>query len=451
MAECGFGIVIVYWGSMQPVMMAPPRLLLLLACWQLTAYFTQALMIRRVIVPHTAKPGYIVSSLMYWGQHYTVDSGVAGEFSKYFTVLSNGDLVTSVDVSCLIGNKISLVINNDLASESWQESIHIEIQDSHNLLLFPQQIYEGHLLENQSPLSPIPGLEDIYAHIGGAGHKSIQYMMVSGPTDLFTFNKKLVDGQEHLEIVTKDSLDREEKEKYTLMIKAWTECGDDEPAYAKAVVHVLDENDNIPKFEKSLYFTSIRDNTAPLTTILKVKAVDPDDGKIKYVMEPHRLFEIDPQEGSIVLKSRKDLELQNYKLQVYAEDEGGQKSDPATIDIKVNHVNGALRFESSVSHVHHSRYKRDTTVHPEKEFEVPESRKGELIRLNAGSVRYRYYFKDPAPEKLDLNSNSGAISLKRGKQLDYELEEEISFVVEIVSVRNPSGKLSLQFCKFNHV
>ena len=433
-----------------------------------TVFSAHSFMIRRVLIPHDAKPGFVVTTLTFWGQKFDLDSSVTGEVARFFSVLQNGDIITNSDISTLIGRRFPLVISNDLASSKWQESVHVEVQHSDHLLLFEKQEYEGHVLENQPPGIPVFGLEDVYAKIG-MGNRKIKYSLETGPDARFDLHQKQ-DTLDHVELTTSQILDREDKSKYILMIKAYTDSSEDEPATAKATIYVDDENDNIPRFEKSHYVTTIKDNTPALTTILRVKAVDPDDGRIKYMMEPHKLFEMDPERGEILLKTSKGLEAANYQLKVYAEDDGGLKSESAVVDVKVdgdlkNFNLGAgsnLRFEPAhpsaqieppsdeveyivVEPSHepsHNRYRRAAAPESRsvKEFEVPESRTGQLIRISSGLDRSRFSFKDPAPKKLSVNQYNGYISLKDNSRLDFENEQEINFTV-IISTDKPKGKI----------
>lgn len=403
-----------------------------------------ALMIRRVLIPSNAQPGYIVTSLTYWGQQFTVDNSIRKDISRYFTVSSTGDLITSSDISDLVGSRLSLVINNILATEKWQDAVHVEILDGDQMLVFSRNSYSGFILENKPEGSPVKGLEDIQASIRKEPSKKVIYSISNGSKDSFALKVKVVQGETRIQVVTKKALDREQKAKYILTIRAKSEDGSYEAAYARVTIVVGDENDNIPKFEKSRYFTTISDDFPALATVVHVKAVDPDDGKIKYIMQPHELFKIDPQKGNIILKSRKHLDGQSYELVVYAEDQGGKQSEPVTVLIEVEdlHEHGSpLLFRQQQSQLHsHSRHKRDTQVLPTKEFEVPESMVGVLIRLSEGERYERFAFQPPAPGKLEINRYNGAVKLKEKKRLDYENQEDLNFTVIITRENDPAGK-----------
>ncbi len=392
---------------------------------------SHALTINRAAVPHTARPGYVVSSLGYWGQDFKVDTSHKGDVAKHFSVLTNGDVITNSDVSGLLGLKVDLVVQSELASETWTDTVSLEIQNGNAMLLFPQQYYEGHILENQPPHVHVEGLDHLRAGIANDPDKVVHYKLTSANHKAFKLKKRKRNGIEHLKVISKETLDREEKHKHVLTIKAFTDNMEDNPAFAQVTIHVDDENDNVPQFEKSHYHQIIGDSTPALATVLKVKAQDPDDTTLKYALNPSPVFQVDPSSGDILLKSWKKLQAQSYELKVTAEDQDGKTSVPATVHIEVesddDRRNGARQYHTfepvfepfvdSMNSHGHSRYKRETRS--VKEFEVPESMVGELIRLSE-NMNERFTFKEPAPKNLQINRYTGAVRLKDGNRLNYE-------------------------------
>lgn len=438
--------------------MAANKRLFLLFCGyifsiSLLAQFSNALNINRALVPHTAKPGYVVSSLAYWGQTFRVDTSQKGEVARHFSVLTNGDVITNSDISELLGQKVDLIVENQLASETWKDTVNLDIQDGNAMLLFPQQYYEGHVLENQPPHQSVQGLEDLHAEIRNSPDKVVHYKLTSESHKAFKLKKKKIDGIEHVKVITKETLDREEKRKHVLTIKAYTDSSEDIPAFAQVTVYIDDENDNLPEFEKSHYDATISDTTPALTTLLRVKAVDPDDTRIKYASSPNTVFSVDPEKGEVILKSRKALETLSYELKIFAVDQDGRTSrEPAIVHIEVESEKEKKRekekylsyepvFEPFVDNMvgndhQHFRYKRE--ARSPKEFEVPESMVGELIRLSE-NLNERFSFKEPAPSNLEINRFTGAVRLKDGNRLDFEDQSEISFTVLVSRDDSPGS------------
>lgn len=418
------------------------------------AFSIDALIIKRVHVPHTVKPGHIVATLANWGQDYKVDNSKHGNVSRHFSVLTSGDVITNSDISSLLGSKVDLVITSEMGSETWKDTVHLEVQNGNKILLFPQQYYSGHIFENQPPHTVVEGLENIRATIQDAPHKRIRYRLTSRNHKSFKLKKKNADGIDSMSVISREALDREQTDKHQLTIKAYTDDVTDEPTFAHVTIYIDDENDNIPEFQKSHYHVEISDSTPARTTVLRVKAIDADDSHVKYSVHPSTIFLIDPVTGDLILKSRKNLQPESYDLNVYAEDKDGQMSKPAMIHIDVKSENEEDReyrnkphflsyapiidpYLDEVSIEPRVRHKRQ--ARPYKEFEVPESMVSELIRLSE-NLNERFTFKQPAPKNLEINRFTGAVRLKDGEKLDYEMQKEIDFTVIISREDSPGSR-----------
>ncbi|CDQ79044.1 unnamed protein product [Oncorhynchus mykiss] len=101
----------------------------------------------------------------------------------------------------------------------------------------------------------------------------------------------------------------------------------------EVTVQVLDNNDNAPIFEKSLYECSLLENSPKSTVVIIVKAGDTDEGAngaMQYTFAEqtpdfiHEMFSIDSESGQITLTdSELDRELfSEYKLKIVASDSG---------------------------------------------------------------------------------------------------------------------------------
>lgn len=103
-------------------------------------------------------------------------------------------------------------------------------------------------------------------------------------------------------------------------------------------ITVLDENDNAPKFQRSAYNKSIKENLSTESLVLDVKADDADKSpqfnKVTYRLNPHTsIFRINLENGSIFLSSRLDREKESsYQLTVEAFD-GGSSPNTATTQV----------------------------------------------------------------------------------------------------------------------
>ena len=410
--------------------MARKLVLFLLATLASCSY---GLMIKRAIVPHNCQPGYVISSLTFWGQDFSLTSPDRMDIQKFFTILTNGDIITNSDVKHLLGEKIPIVVKSLLGSHSWKDALHLDIQNGDNLLLFSQQLYEGEIMENQPKETTVIGLEDITAQIKNV-KMPVHYEIYSGDSVPFELKtpKSNVKGLNRVQVITTEPLDREVKEKFLITIKATTDKPEDEPVFAKVRITILDENDNIPSFADSSGHVSIQDTIPALSPVFTVSATDPDKGQIQYYIDPsNELFFIEPTTGRIILNSRVNLNPQIYVLTIYAKDSGDQKSTPFTLTINVE---GTLKFEPHIEESH-SRKKRE--VRSLKEVEIPEIYSGNLLTLES-APNDRFAIKEPCPENLEIHPITGTVRVRGDTKLDYEKTKEIDFVVIITRTDDES-------------
>uniref|UniRef100_A0A667WTW7 Protocadherin 2 alpha b 1 n=1 Tax=Myripristis murdjan TaxID=586833 RepID=A0A667WTW7_9TELE len=134
------------------------------------------------------------------------------------------------------------------------------------------------------------------------------------------------------ELVLQKALDREKQPSIKLTLTAVDGGSPPRSGTSQLVIHVLDNNDNLPIFSKSLYKTQIPENSPPGTTVISVNATDADEGlngEIIYSLrskdQDHVLdiFEIEHQTGSIVVKGSIDYEERKaFEIRVEASDRG---------------------------------------------------------------------------------------------------------------------------------
>ncbi|CAH8507816.1 unnamed protein product [Heterobilharzia americana] len=101
------------------------------------------------------------------------------------------------------------------------------------------------------------------------------------------------------------------------------------------ILNVIDENDNAPTFEETLYKAEIRENSPVDTKVIKVNATDKDIGmnaQIYYSLEKNELntpyFKIDPITGWVMTTAEIDREAQStFQLTVLAIDGGFHTRD----------------------------------------------------------------------------------------------------------------------------
>ncbi|XP_031697487.1 protocadherin-12 [Anarrhichthys ocellatus] len=139
-------------------------------------------------------------------------------------------------------------------------------------------------------------------------------------------------GTKQAELVVIKELDREVQATFDLTLVAWDKGNPPRSGSTLVRVNVQDSNDNSPTFEDSTPSVELSEDTARGTTIIHLKATDPDqgaNGEVEYSLskhtrpEVHKLFHVDPQTGAVSLKAPLDHEAQaSYEVILQARDRG---------------------------------------------------------------------------------------------------------------------------------
>ncbi|XP_045548329.1 protocadherin gamma-C5 isoform X9 [Salmo salar] len=279
---------------------------------------------------------------------------IASEGGKqYFSVdLGKGELVVNerIDRENLCGQSASCMLPLEAIVQNPLQlhRVEIELQDiNDNFPVF--QNNQNFLNIAESTLTGVKfRLES--AQDPDVGSNSICSYTLS-KNDNFVLKVKISkDGTKVPELALEKMLDREHIPAHSLILTA-IDCGT--PARSgttKITVRVLDQNDNAPVFEKSLYGLKLLENTLIGTVVLTVKAVDLDEGgngEITYSFEPHNpeslqnLFSIDSQTGDLAIKGELDFETGRYlKFDVLATDNGPLTMQGlCTVEVDVVDVN----------------------------------------------------------------------------------------------------------------
>ncbi|XP_055015522.1 protocadherin gamma-A3-like [Boleophthalmus pectinirostris] len=155
------------------------------------------------------------------------------------------------------------------------------------------------------------------------------------------------DGSKNVEMVLVKPLDREKSEHLSLVLTALDGGEPQMSGTMQILITVLDVNDNAPVFTNPIYKASIKENAPLGTVVMTVTATDADQGsnaKITYSVSSmpdnaRGLFEINPENGSIMLTGNVDYEkAQHFQLSIRASDDGGLV-DSCKVMIYVTDVN----------------------------------------------------------------------------------------------------------------
>ena len=137
-------------------------------------------------------------------------------------------------------------------------------------------------------------------------------------------------------------IDREVKSSYALIIEATDHGIPVRTSKASLQIDVQDINDNAPQFNQSSLVGSVLENEPDVTSVMRIIAVDPDEGpnaEISYRLEANEntnLFSLNSSTGEIFTKTKLDRELQDkYTLKVSVSDQGSPRLT-SFADVTVN-------------------------------------------------------------------------------------------------------------------
>lgn len=146
-------------------------------------------------------------------------------------------------------------------------------------------------------------------------------------------------------------LDRELKEVYDMVVEARDQGTPSRSSRVPLKIHVLDINDNAPEIiDPQEDVVSVREEQSPGTEVVKVKAIDLDNGEnatVTYSIGKNRdsdgygVFNIEPTTGIIRTKMILDHEEKTiYRLTVTATDNGNpSKQTSRTLRVEVLDLN----------------------------------------------------------------------------------------------------------------
>lgn len=385
-------------------------------------------------VPHCCLPGFVVISLGVFGESFAEFGNATG----YFSMLRNGDVITTNDISGLLGQDVPLIVNSEIRVQRWTETIVAGVRHCDDVFLFTKQLYEGRVEENSRKNSPIGGLEDLKAYRKDRP-TSVQYSLTSGRTDLFA----VVDnGDGSRRLVSLQLLDFEVETQYALTLMAISNHSTDLPIFARIRVFVENVNDNTPVFEESSYHAVVGDGTPLGVPLVRLAAWDADGDSIEYRVEPKvSEFSVDRHSGYFFLRQNNCSFLRSpgYEFLALAVDGAGKRSLPATVTVETRCLTTRVRPPR----------RSGRGVLWSREFEIPESMYGDLLTLGNGTNQV-FRFRDPGPKDLAVNPVTGTVRLRDGKKLDYEAQPEIDFVVVVTRVDDVTCESSLHRKMYLH-
>ncbi|XP_058123843.1 fat-like cadherin-related tumor suppressor homolog [Anopheles ziemanni] len=235
-------------------------------------------------------------------------------------------------------------------------------------------------------------------------------------------------------------LDRERQDEYLLNITVY-DLGKPQKSISKILpITILDENDNVPRFEKSLASFRVTENALNGTVIFRVNATDADLGqnaKVTYsLVTDTKDFRVDAETGVLMVVAPLDRERQEvYELKIRATDGGGDQNTPALysdalVRVTVDDINDNAP-EFSV---------QDLTVRIRED--VPRGTVVTVVSaidLDSGpssEILYSFGENGDGEGSFRIDKQSGTI--RTAKMLDFEERQVHSLIVKAIDRGTPS-------------
>ncbi|XP_062250306.1 protocadherin gamma-C5-like [Platichthys flesus] len=295
----------------------------------------------RYSIPEELKQGSVVGNLakdlgLGLSEIFDRKLRVASEAGKqYFSVdAGKGELVVNdrIDREALCGQSASCVLPLQVVIEDPLQlfRVEVEIQDiNDNSPRFPSNDITLEIAESTVVGVRFPLENAIDPDVGSNSLKS--YTL--SKDECFSIRlKEVAGGRKVPELILAKLLDREKKAVHKLLLTALDGGNPLRSGTSQVTIKVLDNNDNVPAFEKALYKVSINENAADGAIIVQTKASDMDEGQngeIEYSFGAHTsdavlsVFSIDHVSGTVFLKGNLDYEsTENYEIDISAKDKG---------------------------------------------------------------------------------------------------------------------------------
>lgn len=386
------------------------------------------------------------------------------DYSKYFTVLDDGVVMTTADISPLVNRPVQLVVVEQTPNATNTHSLQLFVMHRKDMLRFSGSLLDasGEVRENHPAGTRVRGVPLMQAFSGSildeelAQPKKVRYTIIDGNVDdAFALQERranqnvqvnakslTIDGDDEAGVwlVTNRPLDREERAHYDLSVEASDVDGLDKTV-SKIQITVLDENDNRPIFKSQDYKFAIAGQKAAsvesnnsvswqrFAILGKVEATDADGDKIAYRLKsPSNVVIIVPQTGELMLAGEPTSN--ELLLEVIAHDlryPSLLSAQPAKVLLEflapepVSFIMQHLEHDEVNAHSHHREKRRVTrAVRPTKRIEFTEAdgdTEGKSVfQLEKETDKETFKIRDDNPW-VTVETN-GAVRVK--KKWDYE-------------------------------
>ncbi|XP_043276745.1 neural-cadherin isoform X3 [Venturia canescens] len=427
----------------------------------------------RAVLPHDVYPGFEVMKFgpgsMEASSYRLLETG----FSKYFTILDDGMVMTTSDIAPLVNRPVNLIVLRELANRTETHNLHVHVINRGNMLSFSHEnLGEGSISENSPAGTRINGFPIFNAFGNYPVHYSIlpdetgelPFALMETTGNLGVYHLILERPDQSVVVVTSRPLDRETKAAYKVVVNA-TDANFLSTAKISGIVRILDENDNRPIFQQIEYSFEMRPENvdtlerdlAPrwkrFETIGRVVAKDADGDKVAYkITTPTNLLIIVPQTGELLLAGEPDATLtEDSEIEVFVEAHDLRTSyslkseKPARVTVRFLTTEPII-LPAPEPEVHRIQKRRVTrAVRPTMKVDFLES-DGDVenkiaFSLEKDAERETYRIRDDNPW-VNVASN-GSVTVKR--KWDYEELGDEKTIDFWVTITNAGGSAGLQY------
>lgn len=178
-----------------------------------------------------------------------------------------------------------------------------------------------------------------------------RYSLLPHHSEFQLFTDRNFDGSIDVRLVLKRTLDRELRSAYRLTLTAYDGGVPTQSGSTDVTIVVVDANDNRPTFDENSYEVTLPENVPLGTSVLRVHAVDPDEGEngaVRYQLSEASLahyghvFSVNNSSGDVIVVGEVDYErVVIYHLVVCAIDNGQElvTSSDVVVIVKVDDAN----------------------------------------------------------------------------------------------------------------
>ncbi|XP_071875827.1 neural-cadherin-like isoform X1 [Bombus fervidus] len=427
-----------------------------------------------VVLPHDVYPGYEVT--LFNTKRPSNFHLMENNFSKFFTVLGNGLVMTTSDLSPLVDRPVNLIVLEELANSTETHFLHLYVINRRNMITFSHDhLGEGEVAENSAAGTLIDGFPVLRARGSFPVHYTIlpdetgdrPFALKEEDSNQTGFNLTLNSQKEGVRVVTAKPLDRETKKLYTVVIHA-SDGYLLSSSQINGLVHVLDENDNSPVFEKEQYTFEIRPTSSDginknsvalpgwkrFSTVGKVAAKDADGDKVAYkLLTPSSLLVVVPQTGELMLVGEPEITMEEDSECVVIVEAHDVRSPSRSTEKPAKVVVRFLTSDPTEVEVHRIQKRRVTrAVRPTKKVDFTEADgdvEGKIaFYLEKENEKETYKIRDEN-KWVTVDSNGSVIVKQKWDYEELGSEKTIDFWVTITNTERCSRYPSYMRCPFH--